>query len=447
MLLAPSALPAKSNAPPARVTTLDNGLRVVVQNYPHFPFVGMTLRYSTGYRNDPDGKSGLTALLWNMMHDRPAHLHGTDYYEFVGRAGIRFTASYTRVDDAIDTALAPANRMETLFWTWSDMMGFFPTVVNDQHIRDRREMVKADVRSKTDNSSCGHCFEFLVQQLFAAPHDYHNSTFADVVELESISASDVTTYHQQRFGPSRAVLTVVGSVDVDTALAMARRYFGPIPGSTTPTAPRPPDVPLQGETRVQVAASVRHPRVIVGWRTPAWLQPGDAALDVLAYCLTGLNSSLLTWDLIDRQRIARRVRARQSSRVLGSYFYVDVTGVDGVSSDALLAAIDASLARVTDERLSQVKWGAAAAEVMAPLARSMETLTGRSERLAKYEAILSDPEYYTTHLSRYGHMTRTEVAKLAHQTFGLNRVVLVVTPTPGAPLAGEVRSVTQRSPR
>ena len=92
--------PGRAEAPPVHHTELANGMRVVVQRYPGFPFVGMTLRYRTGYRDDPAGLSGLTGLTWLMMHERSAHVRQGGGYEIGPRAAVRAVPDHAERRDS-----------------------------------------------------------------------------------------------------------------------------------------------------------------------------------------------------------------------------------------------------------------------------------------------------------------------------------------------------------
>ena len=59
---------------------------------------------------------------------------------------------------------------------------------------------------------------------------------------------DVSAFFRRYYVPSNASLAVVGDLDEDAAIALAERYFGPIPGGTTALGPWAP-VPSLAEDR------------------------------------------------------------------------------------------------------------------------------------------------------------------------------------------------------
>lgn len=76
-----------------------------------------------------------------------------------------------------------------------------------------------DTGSKADNA--------LMQALYPASHPFYEKPIEDQVsELDQISVNDLETYHKEHYSPKGTILTVVGDIDPDEAIALVQSAFG-----------------------------------------------------------------------------------------------------------------------------------------------------------------------------------------------------------------------------
>ena len=59
-------------------------------------------------------------------------------------------------------------------------------------------------------------------------------------DVEAATRDDVEAFFRRFYVPSNASLCLVGDIDEDRALALAERYFGPLPGGAKAPAPWAP---------------------------------------------------------------------------------------------------------------------------------------------------------------------------------------------------------------
>ena len=81
-----------------------------------------------------------------------------------------------------------------------------------------------------------------------------------------------------------------------------------------------PGVRLTGVEKKTITDHVQLPRLYLAWLTPPHLEPGDAALDVVADVLAGGKNSRLYKRLVYDLQIAQDVTALQDSQALSSSF-------------------------------------------------------------------------------------------------------------------------------
>ena len=185
------------------------------------------------------------------------------------------------------------------------------------------------------------------------------------------------------------------------------------------------------EDRVQL------PRLYIAWQTPKVFAPGDAALDVAGQVLTDGKSARLVKRLVMDERIAQDVMAAQDSQVLGSMFLIVATPKPGVTVERLEKEIDEELARLAAEPPTAEELERAKNKIESSAIFGLEPVGGfggRAASFANYYLRTGNPGFLGEDLARYRRLTAAEVSAAVKQYLRKDaRVVLTVTPRPGAP--------------
>jgi predicted Zn-dependent peptidase len=198
-------------------------------------------------------------------------------------------------------------------------------------------------------------------------------------------------------------------------------------------------VELTTESRVAVEAGVELGRVVVAWPTPAYFAPGDGDLDMVARVLSAGGTSRLYKRLIYDAQIAQDVSAYQASQQLGSRFEIVATARPGHTPEELLAAIDDELAKLRDAGVTDAELTRARTGFLAPHAFALENVGRRADVINEYAHYTGEAGYLPKDIARYEAATPTRVDEAARTWLPAGRrVVVIVRPTKGAPLAGRV---------
>jgi len=172
------------------------------------------------------------------------------------------------------------------------------------------------------------------------------------------------------------------------------------------------------------------------WLTPPFGVREDAELDVIADIL---EQGQLTWNLIEAEELATRVRAGQQSQRLASVFQIAVTTRPGVEVERVVAVVDKVLDR-TSSRWHQPSFiRSMSFRTLVELALVHEEPTRRVAQMAEDTFMTGDPNYIERNVARYEAITAEGLMRTAQKLLSPSRRLLtVVTPVPGAPVAGRV---------
>ncbi len=232
-----------------------------------------------------------------------AHVLPNEFERVLSTNGARGLNATTDYESTTYFVELPANRAELWFLLESDRMA--NPVFREFYAE--RDIVAEERRLRVETNPGGLLFEAHMAAAFTT-HPYGQPVVGYMSDIQRLRRPDVAEYFRRYYGPSNAVVSVVGDIDSDQILAWAEEYFGGLPPSETP-APVLSREPVQnGERRVEVAFDAE-PRVRIGWPIVETTHPDAPALSVLSWLLTGGRTSRLHRRLVLQDRVATAINS------------------------------------------------------------------------------------------------------------------------------------------
>jgi predicted Zn-dependent peptidase len=433
-----------SPALPTEETLLDNGLELILHEDHRTPIVTVNLWYHVGSKDEPAGKNGFAHLFEHVMFQGSKHVPEDTYFLDLERVGATDVNGSTSMDRTNYFETVPANQLELALWLESDRMGFLLDHVDAATFAGQRDVVKNERRQNYENAPYGLVGEYINLELYPADHPYHLLTIGTPKDLDAATLDDVKAFFRTWYVPNNATLVVAGDIDKTRVKAWVNKYFGPIPKGNVPDRSRwkdPPEVTLAGERVLRVDAGVELPRVYMTWPTPPIFRAGDAELDLAARVLSGGKSSRLYKRLVYDLQIAQDVSAYQASEQLASQFAIVATAQPRHTTDELCKVIDEELSKLVSGGISEDELARAKTGETSNLIFELERDGSRANRINSYNQLAGDPAYLTRDLARYSRATPEAVVASVKRYLPLDRrLVAIVTPKRGAPLAGVLAS-------
>lgn len=379
--------------------TLDNGLRVVVQEDHKAPIVAVSIWYHVGSKNEPTGKTGFAHLFEHLMFNGSENYNDEYFkpFEAVGATGMNGTTWLDRTN-YFETVPTPA--VDMALWMESDRMGHLVGAIDQAKLDEQRGVVQNEKR-QGDNRPYGMAEYQLQYGTFPEGHPYHHTTIGSMADLDAASLDDVKGWFKKYYGAANAVLVLAGDIDPKTAKAKAEKYFGDIAaGANLPHMKQ--WVPVKEENVAETMTDeVPQARVYRTWAIPGRTTKDEALLDLAADILGSGKNSRLYKDLVYDKQIATAASAYIERHELSSVFYVEVTAKPGVDPKKITDAIDAVTAEFfakgpTRDELKRVQ-----TQINASMVRGIEQIggwSGKAVRLAQGALYADDPGYFMTRL-------------------------------------------------
>jgi predicted Zn-dependent peptidase len=287
---------------PIETSSLANGLRVVISPDRTAPIATVGVYYNIGFRLEPRGRSGFAHLFEHMMFQGSANAGKMVHIRLINSSGGVLNGS-THYDVTNYYESVPSNALERVLWLEADRMRALK--VDDENLRNQRDVVKEEVRVNVLNQPYGG-FPWLdlppiAYRNWANAHNFYGE-FAD---LDAATLADVQSFFRTYYAPSNAVLLMLGDVQPEEGFKLAERHFASIPAG--PPAPQadvsePPQIAERSGVVVEQFGTL--PAVAVGFPAPRRLTPDWYAAAMLDQALHGGRAGRVYRRLVLERQIA-----------------------------------------------------------------------------------------------------------------------------------------------
>ena len=361
------ATPIHASAPTVsvHVSTLDNGMTVIVQPDRRAPTAVHMVWVRVGSMDEVDGLSGLAHVVEHMLFKGTPTLAEGEFSRRVAALGGRDNAFTSRDVTAYHQQI-PADRLVDVMRLEADR--FANNVWSDEAFFTEMAVIKEERRQVVEESAQSRMFEVFQATAFLA-HPTRRPIIGWMSDLQSLKPDDARAFHRQWYVPANAAVVVVGDVDVDQVKAWAAQYYGAIPAGVVPDR-KPQTEPVQrGTRRIEYRGATDRPLVLMGYKAPSLSHPtadDPASVDALALMLLsgvldGHSAARLERSLVQGQgptgrRVADSVGAWFS--VTGRsppLFMLSGSPVEGVTPAELEQALRAEVRRVAEDGVTEAE--------------------------------------------------------------------------------------------
>ncbi len=223
-----------------RVTTLDNGLRIVTENFPNVRSIALSIMIGVGSRNEELDQAGLSHFLEHLL------FKGTDKY------------TSNEIDEYFDSIGAEVNastnkEVTTVYARFLDrhLEGAFDHIAEMvmkstfQDIDAERQVVIEEIAMYEDEPS-DIVFDLLGRRVFGdTPLGRRIIGTEEVVG--GVSVERIAAYRDSQYVPGNLVIAAAGAVDHDAIVELAKSFGFDRPGSAPSfEAATPPATPSFG---------------------------------------------------------------------------------------------------------------------------------------------------------------------------------------------------------
>ncbi|MBI4262842.1 MAG: insulinase family protein [Acidobacteria bacterium] len=409
-----------------QMTTLPNGLRVILSEDHSTPIVHVRVTYHVGSKNEPPGRTGFAHLFEHMMFKGSKNVEPEAHTSTISSVGGRANA-YTTEDETTFWQTLPSHYLPLALWMEADRMATLR--IDEDAFRREREVVKEERRMRIENQPYGRLQEMIYDHAFRV-HPYKHPTIGSMADLEAATIDDVRDFHRTYYVPENAVVTVVGDFDPAQALQLVTQYFGRIPKAARPV-PRdiPTEPPMNGERRAVVEEAWPLPAVVVAYHITYDGHPDAYPLHITSKILSDGQSARIRRELIYNKRLA--LSAFGSGNIIEdpNLFFAVAIVQPGQTPEAAERALIAEFEKLKTEGVTPQELQRAQNQFARDYILSRETVEDKAMHLSHAAVIHDDITTADGEFDIFMNVTVADVQRVARTYFNeQNRIVLHILP-------------------
>ena len=416
------------------ITTLPNGLQVVLLEDHSTPIVHAEIWYHVGSKNERPGRTGFAHLFEHMMFKGSKNVEPEGHPSWISSVGGQSNA-YTTEDATVFWQTFPAQYLPLVLWLEADRLASLR--IDQKVFQTEREVVKEERRMRVENQPYGRLNEIIYDQAFTV-HPYKHPTIGSMADLEAASIEDVRDFFRTFYVPNNATLVLVGDFDSKEALSLVHQHLAKIPPSARPV-PRdiPKEPPQTRERRVRLEESWPLPAVVVAHHITFDGHPDSYPLHIASKVLSDGQSSRIYRKLVYEKQIALAAFGGGNIIEDPNLFFAVAVVQPGHTTEEAAEALIAELDRLKAEPISDAELQQAKNQFARDYILGRESNKDKAQVLGHAVVIHDDIKTADGEFDIFMNSTAADVQRVARTYFRPeNRLVLTIMPRSGTGGAG-----------
>lgn len=394
--------------------TLDNGLRLVVNEDKTTELVAVNMLYKVGAKNEEEEHTGFAHLMEHLMFSGSENYKNFDM--LINSMGGESNA-FTNNDITNFYVSIPYIYLETILKIEADRMQNL--IIDEEHLSVQKRVVTEEFKQRYLNQPYGDLYKEMRELSFKV-HPYKWQTIGkDISHIESATLSIVKDFYNEYYQPNNAILSISGNVESENVFTLVKGIFN-FPSTNQKTI-RYQQEPEQKENREKtVYRNVPSNMIMITFPMSSRREKEFYCFDLLSDLLSNGTSSRMYNDLVQEKKAFTTIDAVVSADddkglfiVLGKY--ADKTPVKRGEE-----LIWQSLKNIFEEEITDKEFQKVKNKNLVSTEFNNIKILDKAMNLAYYEHldmldnINKDREIYSS-------IKKEEVVNLAKQTFFVNK--------------------------
>ena len=381
-----------------RALTLDNGLKVLIQEEHTAPLASVWCWYKVGSKDERPGLTGVSHWVEHMNFKGTKNIPRDQVKGIIEQYGGSWNG-YTWIDQTTYLETATRDALDRMLFIESERMA--NCLYHPDDCESERTVIISELQGGENDPD-----QLLDQEVTATAfkaHPYQHPTIGWLPDLKAMTRDDLYGYYRRYYVPNNATLVIVGDVDTDEALRRVEHYFGGIPPGGDLERLRTVEPDQTGERRLTIRKEGTTAYLKVAFHAPSVTDDRFVPLVILDAVLAGAKGLNLwsSFRTAPPQRSARLYRALVE-RGLASFvsssivptqqpflFTVSATATEGTALASVEAAMLEELDRARQDGITDAELAKAKAQLKARLVFDNDSVTNIAHQLGYFETIAS----------------------------------------------------------
>ncbi len=410
--------------PGASVTTLENGLTIIVREDHSAPVVSAQAWAMTGSIHE--GRwlgAGMSHVLEHMLFKGTATRPGSRIDQEVQEAG-GYMNAYTSFDRTVYYIDVPNTGARVAIDILCDIMQH-ATLPADEMAKEKQVILREMDMNQDDpgRRSSRRLFETAYTR---SPYRYTVIGYPDI--YNELQREDVLGYYRERYAPNNVYYVITGDVAKDDVVAQIKTAY-----ASNKAKPLPPMVlpaePAQTAARETIEeAPIELGHFHFAWHTPDLRHPDVAALDVLAVLLGSGRSSRIYQQVREKQGLVHSADAWTYNPGSSGLFGMSAV-VDADKFEPARAALLAEIEKLKTKPVAAAELGKAVKQFISGTLAARKTMSGQAADLGGNWLAANDLNFSQRYLAAIKRVKPADLQRVAKKYLTVeNRTLFALLP-------------------
>ena len=417
--------------PGVKLTTLDNGLALIVREDHSAPVVSVQAWAMAGSIHEGAWLgAGLSHVLEHMLFKGTTTRPGSRIDQEVQEAG-GYMNAYTSFDRTVYHIDVPNTGAVKAVDILCDIMQH-ATLPPDELAKEmdviRREMDMC--HDDPGRRASRRLFEVAYTK---SPYRFTVIGYPDI--FNEVKPDDIRSYYTEKYAPNNVFFVVAGDVKNDDVVAQIKTAYANSKSKAMPPVVLPLEPKQTASREIIEEAPVELGHVHFAWHIPELRHDDVPVLDVLAVLLGSGRSSRLFQQVREKQGVVHHVDAWTYNPGLPGLFGISAV-VDGDKFEAANKAILAELEKIKSLSVNSNELHKAIKQFISATLSSRKTMEGQAQNLGGNWLAADDLNFSERYLAAVKNVTLADVQRVARQYLTPeNRTLYALLPEGTAPKA------------
>jgi zinc protease len=417
--------------PGVKLTTLDNGLVIIVREDHNAPVVSAQAWAMSGSIHE--GRwlgAGLSHVLEHMLFKGTTTRPGSRIDQEVQEAG-GYMNAYTSFDRTVYHIDVPNTGAVKAIDILCDIMQH--ANLPPDELAKEMDVIRREMDMCHDDPGRRASRRLFETAYTKSPYRFTIIGYPDI--FNEVKPDDIRNYYTEKYAPNNVFFVVAGDVKNDDVVAQIKTAYAKSKSKAMPPSVLPLEPKQTAAREIIEEAPVELGHVHFAWHIPELRHADVPVLDVLAVLLGSGRSSRLFQQVREKQGVVHHVDAWTYSPGLPGLFGVSSV-VDGDKFEAANAAILTEIEKVKSLSVSTDELHKAIKQFISATLSSRKTMEGQAQNLGGNWLAANDLNFSERYLAAVKRVTTNDVQRVARQYLTReNRTLYALLPDGAAPKA------------
>lgn len=397
-------------APDASVTTLPNGLEVIVREDHAHPLVSVQVWIKAGSMHEEKSLgSGIAHCVEHMLFKGTEKRDPVQISQGIQALG-GYVNAYTTFNRTVYWIDGLAEHADGYLDILADMVR--NSKLDADELQREKDVIRREMAMGNDDP--GDTMQHLLQATVFRRHPLTHPIIGHRDVFDQITRKDVAGFVQRHYIPNNAFIVITGDVETKAILESVRRWFGDWKRRAYDPVLFPDEPRQQGGRFAAKNFATDLTRVALGWQIPGDGHADKAALDVLGFLLGSGRSSRLYQELREKKALAHWVWA-------GAWCAPEcgVFGVEAECNPADILKLRAGLQEVVEQMRKtgpgHPELDKAVRATISSQVRTLSTVKGQAGSLGNGWLLYGSLDYQRQYLAAISALTPDRVREVARR--------------------------------